>query len=193
MSNDLNSHKDVAPLKAISGATFSECGEYRYHLWRDLPLPTIPEVLSGCAVRAELQRECVAGRGTCLFIMLNPSTADHVTNDATVERCQRRAMSWGYDRLEVCNLFALRSTDPKALYSHPDPIGPRNDAMILRAVTGADLVICAWGKHGALHRRYEQVRTLLAVNRLHVLKLNDDGQPTHPLYLPFALEPTPWQ
>jgi hypothetical protein len=154
-------------------ATFSECMTYRYHLWRALD---------------------PGGVGTCLFVMLNPSTADHVKNDPTVERCQRRAAAWGYARLEVCNIFALRSTDPAALYRHPDPVGPENDAYIRAAALGASLVVCAWGGHGSrLGRRSEAVLALLkGVGAAPcALRLTKSGEPCHPLYLPYSLRPVP--
>lgn len=159
---------------AISGATLSRCHTYRYHLWRRID----------CALNE---------RGTCLFIMLNPSTADHVENDPTVERCQRRAMAAGFTRLEVCNIFALRSTDPKGLYSHPDPIGKHNDAEILKAARGAELVVCGWGEHGKLRERGTQVLNLLRAAGItpHALKINKGGNPCHPLYLPYSLSPVP--
>ncbi len=89
---------------------------YRYLLWRywDLSKPPLT------------------------FIMLKPSTAGAVHNDdATVQRCEQRAASGGYGGLRVANLFALRSTDPAALYTTDDPIGPENDVAILDAACGA--------------------------------------------------------
>ncbi len=49
----------------------------------------------------------------------------------TIRRCIGFAKAWGLRGLIVGNLFALRSTDPKALYDHPDPIGPDNAQHIL--------------------------------------------------------------
>jgi len=155
-----------------SGARFSDCGTYRYSLWRTW----------GTGQR-------------CLFLMLNPSTADEVENDPTVERCERRARVLGFGGLRVANLFALRSTDPSALKAHPDPIGPENDSEILEAARAAGMVVCAWGVHGKLGNRSTSVVRMLreAWIPLHVLKLNADGQPAHPLYLPYGLTPVPWE
>lgn len=158
-----------------SGATFSPCRAYRYELRR-------------------IWNPCVAGTALACFIMLNPSTADEVANDPTVERCERRARSWGWDGLIVANLFALRSTDPKALKTHLDSIGPVNDDSILWAAMQSKLVVCAWGIHGKLGGRSAAVLALLRGTgiALHALKVNADGEPAHPLYLPYSLSPVPF-
>jgi hypothetical protein len=116
------------------------------------------------------------------FIMLNPSTADEHANDPTLTRCCTFARAWGYQHLRVVNLFALRSTDPSAIYSHDDPIGADNDDAIMRAVYASDLIVCAWGKHGDHRDRGRAVARLLGGRRLHVLRLCKGGQPMHPLY-----------
>jgi hypothetical protein len=113
-----------------SSATFSLCRKYSYTLvrrWSDGPL--------------------------LHFIMLNPSTADEVVNDPTVERCERRACMWHYGGLIVTNLFAWRSTDPAELRRVPDPVGPDNDEALVEAAHRAQLIVCAWGRDGALRGR----------------------------------------
>lgn len=129
------------------------------------------------------------------FIMLNPSTADEMTNDPTVARCAYRARAEGYGGLVVTNLFALRSTDPKALYGAADPIGPENDEILRRVATGCLGVICGWGAHGKHLGRGPAVSAMLRADgvRLHVLRLNADGQPAHPLYLPYSLSTKIWK
>ena len=84
-----------------AGAEFSKDRKYRYRLWREWN-KTKPAVL---------------------FVMLNPSTADELVLDSTVSRCLSFAKEWGYGRLEVANLFALRATDPKELNKVEDPVG----------------------------------------------------------------------
>ena len=120
------------------------------------------------------------------MVMLNPSTADEVQNDPTVQRCERRALRLGFGQREVVNLFALRSTDPSALYdSKVEPIGPANDAAIMASVAGAAMVLCGWGLHGELLGRGSAVIRLLrgAGVRLHALALTKQGHPAHPLYI----------
>ncbi len=155
-----------------SGAVFSDCRKYRYLLWRywsDAP--------------------------KAVFIMLNPSTADEVENDPTVERCERRARSMGFGGLRVANIFALRSTDPLALYSHPDPVGNGNDESIRVSVDGAGIVICAWGGHGNLNDRGKRVLNLIRETGAipHFLHLNNDGTPKHPLYVGYDVKPKVWE
>lgn len=154
-----------------TGATFSPCRRYRYTLWRTWD----------------------AARPACLFLLLNPSTADETDNDPTVERCQRRAQTMGYGGLVVCNIFAYRSADPAALYMEDDPIGPSNDRAILEQAAIAGRVVCGWGKHGALRGRGSQVLALLRRNGImpYALQINGDGSPKHPLYVGYHHAPAP--
>lgn len=156
-----------------SGAIFSPCERYRYRLWRvwDTSKP----------------KAC--------FVMLNPSVADENILDPTVSRCKKRAEALGYGGLEVVNIFALRSTDPKALYKVNDPIGPQNIRAIMDAAKDSAIAICAWGGHGELGNIgsiIKQALTQIFPTKTHYLKLNSDGSPTHPLYLPYSLQPVLW-
>lgn len=124
------------------------------------------------------------------WIMLNPSTADAETDDPTIRRCIGFAKAWGFGSFRVVNLFALRSTDPAALRSHPDPIGPKNDEYLRDATADVSLTVAAWGNHGAFLGRGYAVAA--SIPRLHVLNMTKEGQPAHPLYLPKTREPMPW-
>jgi hypothetical protein len=128
-----------------------------------------------------------------LFVMLNPSTADEHVLDPTVRKCVKWAKQWGFGALDVCNIFAWRATDPKELYHIPDPIGPDNDRWIQTTAMMAAMVIVAWGKHGALKRRGEEVAQMLAKHNPYCLGVNADGSPEHPLYIAKATQPIKWQ
>jgi hypothetical protein len=156
-----------------SGATFSRCRRWRYLLWR-------------CWDRA---------RPVANFLMLNPSTADEIVLDPTCARARRFAERWGYGTLLVTNVFAWRATDPGGMRAARDPVGRANDVTILRAARQADLVVCAWGNHGAHRGRSAQVAEQLrgAGVELHVLRLTALGEPSHPLYLPGRLRPRRWR
>jgi hypothetical protein len=153
-----------------STATFSPCRRWRYTLRRVWGAP---------------------GGPLCMFIGLNPSTADETQDDPTVRRCIRYAQSWGHSGLIMTNIFAWRDTDPAGMKAADDPIGPDNDEALCAAASAADVVVAAWGVHGAHLGRGDAVRRLLP--RLHHLGLNQDGSPKHPLYLPKNLNPKPWR
>ncbi len=157
---------------AASTAVYSPCERYRYLLTR--------------IWEAEAPR--------VLFVMLNPSTATELQNDPTVERCERRARALGYGGFRVCNIFAWRATDPRALRRVPDPVGPDNDAAIAESAPWADRVICAWGTHGAHLARGPAVEGLLRRSgaALFHLGLTRHGHPRHPLYVAYAESPRPW-
>lgn len=123
-----------------------------------------------------------------VFVMLNPSTATELKNDPTVERCQRRARELGYGSFTIVNIFALRSTDPKALYVHDNPVGLFNDQLIVGAARDAHQVICGWGNHGILHQRGAQVMELIREipKTVFAFKITKSGQPQHPLYISYA-------
>jgi hypothetical protein len=130
----------------------------------------------------------------CVFVMLNPSTATAFQLDPTVRRTVSFAKAWGCGALEVVNIFAFRSTDPSALYHHPDPVGIGNDDAIVAAASAGSVVVAAWGTHGALSGRGEHVRTLLgdAGVDLVALRVTKGGFPGHPLYVPADTVPNPF-
>jgi len=151
----------MSDLFQKSSAVLSDCGAYRYRL----------------------ERQWDADKSKVAFLMLNPSTADASEDDPTIRRCIGFAKAWGYGGLIVGNLFALRSTDPKALYSHPDPVGPENDRHLVEICQHSIRVICAWGTHGKLKGRDRAVYERLEFFDLCALKLTSEGHPGHPLYI----------
>lgn len=122
------------------------------------------------------------------FVLCNPSTADAFTEDPTLRRCLGYARRLGAGGLLLLNAFALRATDPRALYRHPDPVGPLNDAVLAQALTSTPNlgpVIAGWGGHGKHLGRGDQVADLArTVGRpLFCLGRTKGGHPRHPLYL----------
>lgn len=84
----------------------------------------------------------------CVWILLNPSTADEHKNDPTIRRCIDYSRMWGFGTMEVVNLYALRTTYPHLALREADPVGPENDLYILEAAQRADRVMLGWGNHG---------------------------------------------
>ena len=159
-------------MRSPSGATFSRCRRWRYLLWRCWD----------------------ASKPTANFLMLNPSTADELKLDPSCTRARNYAERWGYGALVVTNIFGWRATDPDVMKSVRDPVGRGNDAAIVQAARQAKLIVCAWGNHGLHRERSNRVIELLRAQRLPLffLRMSGVGQPAHPLYLPAALNPTPW-
>lgn len=129
-----------------------------------------------------LIRRWSQGGPTCVCLLLNPSTATAFRNDPTVSRCIRLARGRGCAALVVVNLFAYRATDPRQLALVDDPVGPRNDEIILQHCRPGWLVIAGWGVRGQLRGRGAQVTGMLAAAgvELRCLDLTLAGQPHHP-------------
>jgi hypothetical protein len=168
------------------------------------PEPTMlgtADLSADALYRWELTRIWDRSCGRVAFVMLNPSTAGAIDDDATIRRCLGFARAWGFGGLVVRNLYALRSTEPANLWSHPDPIGVDNDRYLARCALD-ELVVCAWGVHGARDGRGEAVAANLRALRsdlrkrgtveLHYLELTKEGQPRHPLYIKADRRPTRW-
>lgn len=122
----------------------------------------------------------------CLFVCLNPSTADENQDDPTVRRCKGYAKRLGCGIFSIGNIFAYRATNPKELYKVSDPVGLENDRRIRESAECADIVVAAWGSHGNYLDRGKQVVTLLRKHHngfIHILGSTRRGQPSHPLYL----------
>lgn len=124
-----------------------------------------------------------------LWVMLNPSTADHQVDDPTIRRCISFSQRLGFDAMVVVNLYALRATDPKELWLAEDPVGERNDYWISWAVAATTMTIAAWGAN-ARQDRVDQVRPLLC--NTWTLGLTKLGAPRHPLYLPKTAPLASW-
>lgn len=138
-----------------------------------------------------LGREIGQGKsGRVGFVLLNPSTADHETNDATIRKCIGFAKLLGASELLVANCYAFRATDPKKLITARDPVGPLNEQALTSLARHCDTLICGWGRH-ARARGVETGKLLAkhARTQLLCLGLNKDGSPKHPLYVPYPKFP----
>jgi len=124
---------------------------------------------------------------TVMIIGLNPSTADETENDPTIIRCIDFAKSWGYGGVYMLNLFGFRATKPTDMFKAEEPIGQDNDKYIEEYSKICDKVICAWGNDGSYKNRTKEI--LSKIENTYYLKLNQTGEPAHPLYLKGDLIP----
>lgn len=147
------------------GADISECGVYRYRLWRrwgDGPSMT--------------------------FIGVNPSTADAETDDQTIKKCIGFAKRHGCEAIQMLNLFAFRNRDTGEMKKARDPVGPRNDAVLLEHATTAKTVVVCWGGDGRHRGRDRQVVEMLVAAgvELTCFGFTQSGHPRHPVMLPYS-------
>lgn len=142
-------------------AVISECGRYRYRLFREWEKSEHMPVL---------------------WVMLNPSTADAAIDDPTIRRCMAFSKSWGYGAMWVGNLYAFRATDPSMLWSLSaiDAHGPDNAKHLYAMACESAITVCGWGANA--HGR-DFAASFKSPGGLWCLGTTKGGQPRHPLYV----------
>lgn len=158
----------------IKGAVLSDCGKYRYQLWRIWD-ETKPKVL---------------------FIMHNPSKADADVDDPTIRRCISFAKSWGFGGFYVGNISPYRATDPDELRGlDVDTLVPGwnqkyiNDMFLLTTMR-----VLAWGIPSSQILRKLHAPKVFENHpvKWHCIQKTKDGWPGHPLFLKGNLTPIPY-
>lgn len=160
-------------------ASVSDCGRYRYSLFRHVPGQ--------------------AGGHLC-WLMLNPSTADAERDDPTIRKVLGFTSRAGFGGAWVINLFAWRSTDPRAVAAMVRrgdsdlAEGAENRAAIESAVLGAEVVVCAWGAHPWAQAQARRVLSWMPGVRALCIGLTANGAPLHPLMQSYTRLPfTPYE
>lgn len=141
-----------------------------------------------------------------VFVMLNPSTADHTVDDPTWKKCVGFASRWGCGQVTAVNLFGFRATDPSELRKVEDPEGMRENLRFV-ATEAAQVfwndngvrghLIAAWGTKGAyLDQDISVMRRLKILGQRDLpwecLGVTKDGHPKHPLYVSYDAKPQPF-
>ena len=87
-----------------------------------------------------------------------------------------------------------KDLSPLVMRAAADPEGPDNRTAILAGMHWADMVICAWGTHGAHRGQGAIIANLLRASGkpLHHLGLSKHGHPKHPLYIAYSQAPQLW-
>ncbi len=141
----------------IKDAQISDCGKYRYRLFRKWDMET--------------------ERMPVMWLMLNPSTADASIDDPTIRRCIKFSQTWGYGAMFVGNLFAYRATNPKELYAVGDAVGPENRYHLELMANQSAKIIVAWGNGGL----YPRPPLPFCPGGAWHLGLTNSREPKHPL------------
>lgn len=147
-------------IEDIQGAEFSDCGKYRYKLWRvwDDSLPKV------------------------MCIGLNPSTANASKNDNTINILMRVLKRMGYGGFYMTNLFAWISSKPEDLLTCADAIGDNNNK--LKEVESiCQVVIACWGNFKQAEQRIKEV--LPEYPNAYCFGVNKNGTPWHPRALSY--------
>ena len=129
-----------------------------------------------------------------LWIMLNPSTADHMVDDPTIRKVMGFTERAEGAALAVVNLYAWRATDPQQCKQQGSTaIGPDNYEALLEGAMYAHQIVCAWGAHTwAAPQAVRVLRHLRDyTDKMFCLRTTKSGAPAHPLYIPYtqALQP----
>jgi len=149
-------------LSQFSGAVMDAKSKYRFLLWRFWD-----------------------ERPRMLFIGLNPSTANEISDDPTIKRLCSFAQEWGYGGLYACNLYSQVTPHPEELL--PETRNHKANTPALQMAAGLSvLTVCGWGDgikyvpdgDARAQRVYELVESPMCFG------LTQSGNPKHPLYLP---------
>jgi hypothetical protein len=145
----------------LAGAEFSECGKYRYKLWRiwDESLPKV------------------------MCIGLNPSTANASKNDNTINILIRVLTKLGYGGFYMMNLFAIISSKPEVLLTCENPKGDNDWHLATVAHECKNEIIFCWGNFKEATERIKEVKSVF--NQAKCFGFNANGTPWHPRALSY--------
>jgi len=166
-------------------AVISDCGKYRYRLDRECQ-----HVNDRAAI--ECKGKVVA------FFGVNPSTADAMTDDATIRKMRGFSERWGAHRFIVGNLFAYRATDVRELSRQDDPFGPAWREHLMSIIADASMLVPCWGNRSKMPSDLRGVpdqflSTLLRSGKpVYHLGLTASGDPRHPLMLGYDTSLSLW-
>jgi len=142
-------------------------------------------VISRCEkYRYKLTRTWDEDKKKVLFIMLNPSTANHIENDLTTIRCINFAEKWGYGGIMIGNIYPFRAKRPKDLAKWSNNCGDKEYKALFENMDyvkdmskQADLIVCAWGcNHPGIPDWVDELGDLF-----YLELCKDDITPKHPL------------
>lgn len=132
--------------RLIITAKFSPCGKFRYQL----------SVINPHG----------KGSKTICTVMQNPSEADELKADKSIQFLEKLIFKKGYiifkevRKIIVVNQFAF--IQKKGFTGTADQIGPENDHYIRESIEESDMVLIGWGKSNHYQERKDKVFQILA-------------------------------
>ena len=127
-------------------AYFSDCGNFRY--------------------RMDIVDRNSKGSKTICVVMQNPSEADTVKADKSVQFLERLVFKTdcevleGVSRMIIVNQFAF--IQKKGFKGFKEHVGDDNDRIIRESVLESDIVLIAWGKINPFPKRKEAIFQIVA-------------------------------
>lgn len=143
-----------------SGADFSNCGNYRYTLWRiwDESRPLV------------------------MCIGLNPSKATGEKPDPTITNLKKALIALGYGGFYMMNCWPYITSDPKLLKHNPMS-DEWNDNMITVTASKCRDIIFAWGTFPIVKEKGRDKELAEMFPNAKCFGFNKNGTPRHPLSL----------
>lgn len=142
-------------VKQPAGAEFSECGKYRYKLWRIWD----------------------ESKPLAMCIGLNPSKANAKKNDNTIDVLTRMLTKLGYGGFYMMNLFAWISSKPEDLLTCDDSLGENENKLQEVEAICQDVIAC-WGAFKQAENRIKEV--LPRYPNAKCFGVNKNCTPFHP-------------
>lgn len=119
-----------------------------------------------------------------LFIGLNPSKADDVSDDPTTKRIKAHSKRLGFGGFFLINCFPTIATDPKHLKQPGN--WRKNLAWLKKVAPICNTVIFIWGKNKLVRDLGRDVYFRNLFPNAKQFGQNLDGSPKHPLYLSYS-------
>ncbi len=160
---------------------FSDNGKYRYIYSRKW--------------KPSNKRGSLLYNKTITWILLNPSTTDHIVTDPTTCLCLEWSAKRRFNNLIILNIFPIIETDSNKLWNinSSELLSKVREMYNINCITNAfraDRIVAAWGMIPSnmitSHQGLLEGMRLLHENlpsdaRLHCTGWNTDGSPLHPL------------
>ena len=113
-----------------------------------------------------------------LYVLLNPSKANHTKDDPTINRLISISKNLGYGGFNVVNLYTLITPIRNKLYEKKRKFSAKNKKLIAKLVARHNTIVYGWGAtENEPNWLSNIVKSPLCFN------INKNGTPKHPLYL----------
>lgn len=110
--------------------------------------------------RYYLKKTWGKGGRNIAFLMYNPSKADSLKSDNTVNNATNYAIDRKFDSITIVNLFAYMDTNKENFKNRDNNLEALNDTYILKALTECEEFVIAW-ERGVQKKRKREVTKLL--------------------------------